>query len=47
MPSEDKKPKKPVGEEQRKEDEKVRKILQDADLKKFDEALEEAVKQKK
>jgi hypothetical protein len=38
-----KKSKKPVSAKQRAEDDKLRTILQDADLKKFDEALIKAV----
>jgi hypothetical protein len=36
--------KRPVGEKQRAEDEKLRDMLRDADLKKFDKTLAKAVK---
>lgn len=47
MTSPKKKPKKPVSERMRAEDEKLRDELRKFDLKKFDEVLEKAINKKK
>jgi hypothetical protein len=47
VPRKRSKPKKPVSEKTRAEDEKLRELLRHADMKKFDEVLEKAIRPNK